>query len=70
MSSYDVVYGPKPPSVASYLPCTFNVQLLDRTLNTRVAILHTLKDNLALAQNRMKQWDDQHCSECSFAKGD
>ena len=32
--------------------------------------LETLKDNLAMAQNRMKKQDDQHRSEHSFAVGD
>jgi hypothetical protein len=33
-------------------------------------ILQILKDNLTMAQNRMKQQADQHCSEKSFEVGD
>ena len=33
-------------------------------------VLQILKDNLNLAQNRMKQLADQHCSERSFDVGD
>jgi hypothetical protein len=33
-------------------------------------ILQILKDNLAMAQNHMKQQADQHCSERSFEVGD
>jgi hypothetical protein len=34
------------------------------------AILYTLKENLAMAQNRMKQQADQGRSERQFAEGD
>jgi hypothetical protein len=33
-------------------------------------VLQTLKDNLAMAQNHMKQQADQHRSEISFEVGD
>jgi hypothetical protein len=33
-------------------------------------VLQILKDNLTMAQNRMKQQADQHCSERSFEVGD
>ena len=33
-------------------------------------VLQLLKDNLVLAQNRMKQWVDQHRSEINFDVGD
>jgi hypothetical protein len=69
MTPYEVVYGQKPLSVTSYLLGTSKVHVVDNTLHTREAILHTLKDNLVMAQNRMKQQVDQHHSECSFAKG-
>jgi hypothetical protein len=31
---------------------------------------HTLKENLVMAQNHMKQQADQGCSECQFVEGD
>jgi hypothetical protein len=63
MTPYEVVYGQKPLSVTSYLPGTSKVQAVDHTLHTREAILHILKDNLVMAQNRMKQQVDQHHSK-------
>ena len=33
-------------------------------------VLQILMDNLTMAQNRMKQEADQHCSERSFEVGD
>ena len=44
--------------------------MVDLTLRDREAILHTLKENLVMAQNRMKQQANQGCSECQFAEGD
>jgi hypothetical protein len=39
-------------------------------LTVREAILHTLKENLFMARNRIKQWEDQGRSEHQFAQGD
>jgi len=33
-------------------------------------VIQILKDNLVVAKNRMKQQEDQHCSERSFEVGD
>ena len=33
-------------------------------------ILHTLKEKLVMAQNRMKKKEDQVHSECQFVEGD
>jgi hypothetical protein len=62
----EVVYGQNPLSVTSYLPDTSKVQTMDHTLHTRDVILCILKDNLVMAQNRMKQQANQHCLEWSF----
>jgi hypothetical protein len=70
MTPYEVVYGQKPLLVTSYLLGTSKVHVVDNTLHTREAILHTLKDNLVMAQNRMKQQANQHHSKCSFVEGD
>jgi hypothetical protein len=70
MTPFEVVYGQKPPSVLSYLPGVSKVQVVDQTLTVREAILCTLKENLVMAQNRMKQQVDQGRSECQFAEGD
>jgi hypothetical protein len=70
MTPFEAVYGQKPPSVLSYLPSVSKVQAVDQTLTIREIILRTLKENLVMAQNRMKQQADQGRFECQFAKGD
>jgi hypothetical protein len=67
MTPFEAVYGQKPPSVLSYLPGASKVQAVDLTLTAREAILRTLKENLVMAQNRMKQQEDQGRSERQFA---
>jgi hypothetical protein len=68
MTPFEVVYGQKPPSVLSYLPGTSKVQAVDQTLTVRGDILCTLKENLVMAQNRMKQQADQGRSETSICR--
>jgi hypothetical protein len=70
MTPFEVVYGQKPPLVLSYFPGVLKVQVVDQTLTAREAILCTLKENLVMAQNRMKQKVDQGRSELQFAEGD
>ena len=70
MTPYEAVYGQQPPSVLTYLPGSSKVQAVDNLLQNRDVILKTLKDNLVLAQNRMKQQVDQHRSERTFEEGD
>jgi hypothetical protein len=70
MTPFEAVYGHMPPSVLSYLPGTLKVQVVDQTLIVREDILHTLKENLVMAQNRMKQQADQGRSERQFVEGD
>jgi hypothetical protein len=70
MTPFEAVYGQKTPSVLSYLPGTSKVQVVDQTLTVREDILHTLKENLVMAHNRMKQQEDQGHSERQFAEGD
>jgi hypothetical protein len=59
MTHFEAVYGKKPPSFLSYLLGVLKVQAVAQTLTVREAILHTLKENLVMAQNRMKQQVDQ-----------
>jgi hypothetical protein len=70
MTPFEAVYGQKPPSVLSYLPGTSKVQAIDQTLTVQEDIHRTLKENLVMAQNRMKQQADQGHSERQFAEGD
>jgi hypothetical protein len=66
MNPYGAVYGQCPPIVTVYLPGTSKVQSIDTILQGRTTTLATLKDNLHMAQNRMKKQVDQHHLERDF----
>ena len=70
MTPYEAVYVQQPPFVVSYLLGTSKVNAMDSFLETQEATLATLKENLAMAQNCMKQQVYQHHSENSFEEGD
>jgi hypothetical protein len=70
MTSFEAVYGKNPPSVISYLLGVLKVRVVDQTLTDQEDILHTLKENLVMAQNCMKQQEYQGLSEHQFAEGD
>ena len=58
--------GYHPPSITSYLRENSKVQAVEYHIEHQQEFLKLLKDNLNLAQNRMKQQADQHRSEGSF----
>ena len=64
------LYGYQPPSITSYLRENSKVQAVEQHIEHQQQVLQLLKDNLVLAQNRMKQQADQHRSERSFDVGD
>ena len=64
------LYGYQPPSITSYLRENSKVQAVEHHIEHQQQVLQLLKDNLVLAQNRMKQQADQHRSEISFDVGD
>jgi hypothetical protein len=70
MTPFERVYGQKPPSVLPYMLGVSKVQAVDQTIIVREAILHTLKENLVMDQNHMKQQANQGRSECQFVEGD
>jgi len=70
VTPYEIMYGHQPPFVTSYIPCASKVQDLDKFMQGREATLQALKDNLHMAQNRMKQQVDQQCFERFFQEGD
>jgi hypothetical protein len=70
MTPFEAVSGQKLPLVLSYFSGVSKVQAVDQTLIVREAILHTLKENLVMAQNHMKQQGDQGHSEHQFEEGD
>ena len=53
-----------------YLRENSKVQAVEHHIEHQQQVLQLLKDNLVLAQNRMKQQADQHHSERSFDVGD
>jgi hypothetical protein len=67
MTPFEAVYGKNPPLVLSYFLGVLKVQTIDQMLIVQEAILHTLKENLVMAQNRMKKQADQGRFERQFA---
>jgi hypothetical protein len=70
MTPFEEVYGKNAPSILSYFPGVLKVHTVDQMHTVREAILCTLKENLAMAQNNMKQQADQGHSEREFVEGD
>jgi hypothetical protein len=70
MTPFMALYGYQPPSITSYLRENSKVQAVEHHIEHQQQVLQLLKDNLVLAQNRMKQQADQHRSERSFDVGD
>ena len=64
------LYGYHPPSITSYLRENSKFQAVEYHIEHQQEVLQLLKDNLTLAQNQMKQQEDQHRSERSFDVGD
>ena len=60
------LYGYHPPSITSSLRENSKVQAVEDHIKHQQEVLQLLKDNLNLAQNRMKQQADQHHSERNF----
>ena len=70
ISPFLALYGYHPPSITSSLKVSLRVQVVQDHLLHQQQVLSVLKENLAMAQNRMKQEADQHCSERNFEVGD
>ena len=70
MSPFLALYGYHPPSITSSLKVSPRVQAVEDHLLHQQHVLLGLKENLAMAQNRMKQQVDQHHSERNFEVGD
>ena len=65
-----IPFGYHPPSIKSYLRENSKIQAVEHHIEHQQQVLQLLKDNLTLAQNRMKQQEDQHCNERRFDVGD
>ena len=64
------LYGYHPPSITSSLRENSKVKAVEDHIEHQQQVLKLFKDNLNLAQNRMKQQADQNRSERSFEVGD
>ena len=63
MSPFLALYGYHPPSITSPLKGTEKVQVVEGHIGHQQEVLKLLKENLVLAQNKMKQQEDKHCSD-------
>ena len=55
MTPFMALYGYHPPSITSYLRENSKVQAVEDHIEHQQEVLQLLKDNLNLAQNRMKK---------------
>ena len=60
---FEAVYGVPSPSLIPYVPGTSHVQAVDEYLRDGTTILRESKQNLVLAQERMKKQADRHRCE-------
>ena len=57
-----MVYGREPPSLLTYVPGTAKVAVVEDELLQRDLVLTDLKENIKVAQERMKRsYDSKHC---------
>jgi hypothetical protein len=70
MTPFMALYGYHPPSITSSLKEKSKVQVVEDHIEHQQQVLQLLKENLTMAQNRMKQQAYQHRSERSFEVGD
>ena len=69
MTPFMALYGYHPPSITSSLRENYRVKAVEDHVEHQQEVLQLLKDNLNLAQNRMKQQANQHRSERCFDIG-
>lgn len=70
LTPYEVVYGRRHLALIQYIPKTVKVQAIEDALMDRDQISKLLKDNLAIASERMKSYADKKRSERTFEVGD
>lgn len=58
MTPFETVYGRLPPHILTYMSDPTQDRNVAVALNSRDNALQVLKDNLQLAQARMKKFDD------------
>lgn len=70
MTPFEALYGRPPPNVRSYMAVSTTVAALDASLTTRHQKLQLLRENLTLAQMRMRSHANAHRQDRSFKVGD
>lgn len=66
MTPYEAVYGVQSPRLMTHILETTRVQAIEEELKSRDQILQTSKENLVLAEGRMKQMADLHQTKRDF----
>jgi len=66
---FEIAYGYPPPQVIPYKSGTTKVGAVEHRLMDRDKVLLVLKNNLEVAQNRMKQYSDRKRTERHFEVG-
>ena len=70
MTPFQSLYGYEPPNWKDLVMKDTNVPELRNQLENSQKMIDLLKDNLAMAQNRMRPKLDQHRTEREFEVGD
>jgi hypothetical protein len=58
MTPFEAVYEKKKPLILAYMSSVSKVEEVEKNLTICMTILHTLKENLFLAQNHMNQQEE------------
>ncbi|CAN6455047.1 unnamed protein product [Victoria cruziana] len=69
MTPYEAVYGYPPPPMVPFEPGTAQDAEVERQLRTRDELLQALRDNIAIAQNRMRQHYNKGRADREFDVG-
>lgn len=67
---FETVYRRPPPQHLPYLSGESKIAVVDQCLRDREDMLLMIKFHLSRTQHRMKQFADQHRTDCSFELGD
>lgn len=70
MSPFEALYGFAPPRILDYVPGLTKVAAVETVLHDKSILLELLKQNLVVAQARMKAQANQHRSDKSYRVGD
>ena len=70
LTPFEALYGYPPPRFIDYIPRTTKVEGVDAHLKSRQQLTSLLRQNLVVAQERMKMYSDRHRTERSFVVRD